>query len=142
MSDGHDPTDGKGGAKSPDVVLVGGPSDDGQGISILRLREDRVQAGELRAVVEGKPIVGELVKLSPRAEHARLFDVEVLATGPRSATLDVGDTRGLGHKGPARVASTSFRSGWDRIFGAQAELEDHADEPAPATKPVKRSDLN
>jgi hypothetical protein len=141
MSDGHDPTDGEARSKSPDVVIVGGPSEGGQGVSILRVKDDHVQTGELRAVVEGKPIVGDLVKLSPRAEHARLFDVEVLASGPRPPPPAGGDARGLGHKGPPRVASTSYRSGWERIFGARAELEDQGDEPA-APANVKRSDLN
>jgi hypothetical protein len=116
-------------------VIVGGPSEDGQGVSILRVREDRVEAGELRAATEGKPIVGELVKLTPRAEHQRLFDVEVLARGPRPKPTEA---RGRAHKGPPRVASGSYRSGWDRIFGSPPELVEAA-EDAP---PVKKSDLN
>src|SRR5947208_16344794 len=63
-----------------DVVFVHGPTE--HGLQITRLREQRVESGELRTVKEGQPIVGELVKLSQREESERLFNVEVLAKGP------------------------------------------------------------
>jgi hypothetical protein len=142
MSGGHDPGDGDGGSKSPDVVLVGGPSEDGQGVSILRVRDDRVEAGELRPAAEGKPIVGELVKLTPREEHQRLFDVEVLARGPRATSTDARAPRSVPHKGPPRVASSSYRSGWERIFGSPPELDEAADDAALSKKPLTKTDLN
>lgn len=97
-----------------DVVFVRGPSDDGQGVNILRLREDRVEAGELRAAKEGQPLHGELVKLEQRPEHERLYDVEVLAEAPKPPASS--------RKGPAKVASEAYRDGWDQIFGKAPKL--------------------
>jgi len=98
-----------------DVVFVRGPSDDGQGVNIVRLREDRVETGELRAAKEGQPIHGELVKLEQRPEHERLYDVEVLAAAPTPTPMGP-------RKGPAKVASEAYRDGWDQIFGKSPKL--------------------
>jgi hypothetical protein len=95
-----------------DVVLVG-PERDGGARPVLRLREGAVELGELRAAQEGKPIHGELVRLSPRDEHPQLFDVEVVVPRPREAGA---------RKGPAKVASDDFRSGWERTFSKKREL--------------------
>ncbi|MBL8741844.1 MAG: hypothetical protein JNK04_12140 [Myxococcales bacterium] len=98
-----------------DVVFVRGPSEDGQGVSILRLREDRVETGELRAAKEGQPVHGELVRLEQRPEHERLYDVEVLAEAPKRPAAPA-------RKGPAKVASEAYRDGWDQIFGKSPKL--------------------
>jgi hypothetical protein len=98
-----------------DVVFVRGPSDDGQGVNILRLRDDRVETGELRAAKDGQPIHGELVKLEQRPEHERLYDVEVLAEAPHAPALGP-------RKGPAKVATEAYRDGWDQIFGKSLKL--------------------
>jgi len=100
-----------------DVVFVRGPSDDGEGVNILRLRNDTVEAGELRAAKDGQPIHGELVRLEQRPEHDRLYDVEVLAEGPKPAA-PVLDSR----NGPAKVVSEAYRDGWDQIFGRSPKL--------------------
>lgn len=96
-----------------DVVLVGEPKEGGV-VDVLRLREDRIEAGELRPIEEGKPLYGELVKLSPRGEHPRLFDVNVLAAPPRKSDAGEG-----GRRGPALVNSEAFREGWESIFGSR-----------------------
>ncbi len=113
-----------------DVLLAVAPTTDGEGASVLRLREGRVETGELRAAREGQPILGELVTLKPRAEHASLYDVEVLASGPvaararaeRSATDEAPQRErsapALPHNGPALVNSDAYRDGWDALFGA------------------------
>lgn len=98
-----------------DVVFVRGPSDDGQGVNILRLREDRVETGELRAAKEGQPIHGELVKLEQRPENERLYDVEVLAEAPKPPAM-------AARKGPAKVVNEAYRDGWDQIFGKSPKL--------------------
>jgi hypothetical protein len=92
-----------------DVLLVG-PETDGGGHAVLRRRQQRIEIGELRAVPEGQPLGdGELVRLRPRDDHARLFDVEVLA--------DLREEVAAARSGPARVATTAYRSGWERTFG-------------------------
>jgi hypothetical protein len=91
-----------------DVVFVHGATE--HGVQITRLRDQRVESGELRAIKDGQPIMGELVKLSPREESERLFNVEVIAKGP----MPTPEARA--HKGPARIASERFRSNWDAVF--------------------------
>jgi hypothetical protein len=77
---------------------------------VLRAREDRIEAGEVRPVKQGAPLHSgtEIVKLSPRADAPQVCDVEVTYAPP------VTGKRG---KGPAQVASSSYREGWDEIFG-------------------------
>lgn len=97
---------------------MGGPTDDGKGVGIVRLREDRIEAGELRAAKEGQPIVGELIRLAKRPEHERLYDVEVLAKGPLADTPRASEAaRALPHKGPAKVSTEAYREGWELVFG-------------------------
>jgi hypothetical protein len=107
-------------AKKPskDVVLLGPPTADGAGLHVLRARDERLEAGELRAFEEGKPIVGEIVTLRPREDNARVCDVTDSYAPPPPATAAHADAQ-LGHKGPAKVASPAYREGWDEIFGAK-----------------------
>ena len=91
-----------------DVLLVVGESEHGH--AVVRKRAETVEIGELRAVQEGKPIHGEVVRLQPREDGAgRLFDVETLAARPTVAA---------GH-GPAQVATETYRTNYDAIFGAR-----------------------
>jgi hypothetical protein len=98
-------------APKRDVVFAVGPTSGGEGVRVIRSRDDAIEVGEVRAAKEGQPIVGELVKLSPRKEHERLFDVEVLV--PRA------EPRGAARSGPAQVATAAYRSNWDVIFAAK-----------------------
>jgi len=98
-------------AKS-DVVLVGGPTEKGDGVRVLRARENAIELGELRSVKEGEAIKGDLVRLKKRQEHARLFDVEVVLPKdePKPASARA-------HAGPAQVASDAYRRNWESVFG-------------------------
>ncbi len=87
-----------------DVVLVYGKSDDGTGYDVLRKRGAEVQAGRLRPLEDGKPIHGEVLRLTPREESSALFDVDVQHEGRGS----------IGR--PAKVASDQYRKGWDSIW--------------------------
>ncbi len=60
----------------------------------------------LRRVVEGKPILGELVALRPREDAPRFFDVEVLHAGTTT-----------GREGPPQVSTPAYRHGWAEVFG-------------------------
>jgi hypothetical protein len=97
-----------------DVVLLGPPTADGAGIHVIRAREERIETGELRALEEGRPIVGEIVTLKPRESNPRLCDVTDSYAPPRATQAPQ-----LGHKGPAKVATAAYREGWDEIFGAK-----------------------
>ena len=111
--------------KAPkDVVLPFAPTEDGKGVRVLRAREDRVEAGELRPVADGQPLHGELVRLTPREDSPALCDVEVLhdpkaparaVDGPREAAQLPGKrTR------PAQVATDTYRDHWTQIFGERS----------------------
>jgi hypothetical protein len=105
------------GARPADVVLIHGVTEDGGALEVLRQRRGRVEAGAIRPAEEGRPIVGELVRLRPRKEFPLLCDVEVMlpkATGKS----DVAGTREseTSHKGPAQVATDRYRQNWDLIW--------------------------
>jgi hypothetical protein len=101
--------------KPSDVVLLTGPTEDGEGIRVLRARDDRVETGEVRPLKEGKPLgAGELVKLAPREKSPRVCDVEVLAKVPAPEPSNK----------PAQVATRAYRESWERIFGERTT--DHA----------------
>jgi hypothetical protein len=106
-----------------DVLFVHSPAEGGEGYRVIRKREDAVEIGEIRAVQEGKPLQGDLVKLKPRKEHDRLFDVEVVLSreeigGPARAP---GGRAAHGHAGPAQVATDAYRDNWEAIFGPRGE---------------------
>lgn len=122
-------------SKSPpaatDVLVATGPSE--HGVSVLRCREGSIEMGELREAKSGEPLLGELVSLTPRDDHARVFDVEVLAKGPlaqhkerTSGALDAKtqNERTLGHKGPSRVTSNAYRENWDSVFPPRSSKSD------------------
>ena len=96
-------------APATDVVLLGPPTADGAGVHVLRARDERIEAGELRALQEGRPISGEVLTLKPRESNPHLCDVTASYAPPAQ----------LGHKGPAKVATQAYRKGWDEIFGAK-----------------------
>ena len=102
-----------------DVVFVHGPAEGGAGLRVIRKREETIEVGEIRPVQEGRPLQGDLVKLKPRKEHDRLFDVEVLLSRDELP----GAKAALGHAGPAQVATDTYRSNWEAIFGPPEEPE-------------------
>jgi hypothetical protein len=101
-----------------DVVLPIAPTDDGKGVRVLRAREDRVEAGEVRPLAEGQPIHGEVVRLKPRQDSTAalpLCDVEVLHAPEKSGTSSSSAPSGRGR--PAQVATDTYREHWTEIFG-------------------------
>jgi hypothetical protein len=99
-------------ADTSDVVLLTGPTEDGEGIKVVRAREERIEAGEVRPLKDGKPLgAGEIVKLAPRPGTPRVCDVEVLTKVGR-------EERG---SGPPQVATSAYRESWERIFGGTDE---------------------
>lgn len=107
--------------EAPDVVLLHSPTPDGEGVRVLRAREGRLEAGEVRPMKEGQPIQsGELVTLTPRSESPAVCDVKVQYKAP-SAKAPKSESQGtaaLARKGPALVNSSAYRDRWDEIFGA------------------------
>jgi len=105
---------------SSDVVVLGPPTSDGHGVHVLRARNDRVEAGELRALRDGQPIVGEIVSLEPRKDQPRICDVrESWSPKPTATSPSLLPS----HKGPAQVSTTAYRDGWDEIFGSANKID-------------------
>lgn len=109
---------------SRDIALIHGVTPEGD-LQVLRHREDRLELGAVRALREGVPIVGEVVKLTPRKDFPLLCDVETALTVPKPAdatskSADVAAAR----KGPAQVATETYRSNWDRIWNRPRSKED------------------
>ena len=94
-----------------DIAIVGGPTDDGQGARVLRIRDGNLSAGEIRPVREGETIThSEVVRLRPLEGEPRVCEVEILhepkhgkAEPPRRA----------------RVSTASYRKNWDAVFDAK-----------------------
>ena len=103
------------GTKDHDVVLVQGPTEDGQGMRALRSRPGRLDLTELRPTSDGKPLNGaELVRLKPRAESPALWDVDVQYADAHATDAQATDAA---RSGPPRVASAAYRRNWDAAFG-------------------------
>jgi hypothetical protein len=117
-------SDGEPGRKD-DVVFVHSKAESGDGFRVIRKREGVIEVGEIRPVQEGKPLTGEMVKLSPRKDHEQIFDVEVLVSKEQ---VQGGAARSL--SGPAQVATAAYRSNWDAIFGS---VEEPSSEPDPSS---------
>lgn len=100
-------------AKTPkpveDVVVVHSRTEDGEGMNVVRKRGDELSLGVVRPLEEGKPIVGDVVKLKPRDEHPGLFDVETELALPKPERS----------AGPSHVANSSYRKGWDSLWGGR-----------------------
>jgi hypothetical protein len=99
---------------SEDVVIIGGPTSDGAGANVLRLREGRLETGQIRHMQQGKPIVGEVVTLRPRQECPNICDVKVEYAPPAPAPAPVANR-------PPQVATASYRQNWDDIFRRPAK---------------------
>jgi len=114
-----DATPAPGQAASKDAILIHGVSQDGETMAVLRARDDRLEAGVLRAVKAGQPLSGEVLKLTPRPEFPLLCDVEVQvpagvinASGGSEAKPPAESSRGR----PAQVATDTYRENWDAIW--------------------------
>jgi hypothetical protein len=91
-------------------VLIYARSEDGKRFDVLRQRGSEIQAGTIRALDEGKPIHGEVVRLAPRSESPVLFDVEVEHDARSSAGR------------PAKVATEDYRRGWESIWAKKRSV--------------------
>jgi hypothetical protein len=99
-----------------DVVLVHGVTPDGKGFEVLRARDERVEQGTVRPLDPGKPIYGEVVKLTPRTDAPLVYDVDVQLEKAQVATDTASSTVDTARSGPAQVASDSYRRNWDAIW--------------------------
>jgi len=104
----------------PDIAILGGPTEDGQGAHLLRLREGTLSTGEIRPVREGEPVTHrELVRLHPLDEDKRVCRVETLHAPPEPPTTATERPRR-----PARVSNARYRKNWDAIFDSDGKKGD------------------
>lgn len=113
--------------KTDDVVLVHGRSEDGTALAVIRKQGDSISSGIVRVAEEGKPIVGELVRLRPRDDMPLVCDVEVLHEGRESPRTP--ESHATDRHGPSRAATVAYRHGWEAIWGDT--------DPTPAAVPAK-----
>ena len=99
-----------------DVAIVCGK--DEQGLYILRRRSEDgpVEAALVQPLTEGRPITGEVMSMRPRKDFPFLLDVKTELAAPTAAPARP-------TSGPAQVASNSYRSGWDAIWGPRQRRE-------------------
>jgi hypothetical protein len=99
-----------------DVAIVCGK--DEQGLHILRRRSEDapIEAAVLQPLAEGRPITGEVISMRPRKDFPFLFDAKTEIDAPAPVTARVTN-------GPAQVASDSYRTGWDAIWGTRQRRE-------------------
>ncbi len=101
-----------------DVVVLTGLTQDGEGMHALRSRSDRLEVAEIRPVSEGQPLgAGELVRLRPRTNPV-VCDVDVLAR------IEEKDIEATSRPGRSRVATSSYRRNYDRVFGRRRCVDD------------------
>jgi len=109
---------------SSDVALIHGVAPDGEGLHILRARENRLELGVARPLREGAPITGEVVTLRPRPSFPALCDVEThyKPTLPAAPEATPAAAPALAARtGPAQVATDEYRRNWDAIWSKPAE---------------------
>jgi hypothetical protein len=97
-----------------DVALVFGKNE--QGVHILRRRDENapIEAGLLQPLVEGRPITGELISMKQREDMPFLYDVK-----SEMGTPGTPEGRAARSAGPSKVATDSYRKGWDAIWGGR-----------------------
>lgn len=104
-------------ADADDVVVVRGPTQDGEGVEVLRARKGAVETGELRSVRPGSPVQGlEVVRLIAREGSPLIWNVRVEYDG-RDCAAQQGQAAVREGHGPAKVSSRAYRDGWDAVFG-------------------------
>lgn len=95
---------------APDFAILGGPTEDGEGTHLVRIRDGEISAGEIRPVKEGEPVTHrELVRLHPLDEEKRVVRVETLHA-PQQAEA---------RSRPARVSNARYRKNYDAIFDSK-----------------------
>jgi hypothetical protein len=111
-----------------DIALIHGVAPDGEGLQILRAREDRLELGVVRPLREGAPITGEVVTLRPRPSFPALCDVEThykpalpTADAPAPSPTPASSPLLAARTGPAQVATDEYRRNWDAIWSKPAE---------------------
>lgn len=113
-------------ARAPkDIAILNGPTEDGRGAKVVRIRDGEVSAGEIRPVREGESIQqSEVVRLRPLDQDERVCEVEVLHAPQQPAD---GKPERSASSGPARVSTPNYRKNWSTIFERPGQIEAEAE---------------
>lgn len=104
--------------KPRDLAILQGPTEDGQGARVLRLKDGAISAGEIRPAREGEPITDrELVRLKPLEQGGPVCEVEVLHDPAQAGAQTKAGP------GPAQVATDSYRKNWSTVFGGKRKRD-------------------
>jgi hypothetical protein len=106
-----------------DVAVVCGKDADGLHILRRRSKDGPVEAAIAKPLTEGRPITGEVISMRRRRDLPFLFDVktEIDISGERAEIEGAAEapTEAPTIDGPAKVATNSYRQGWDAIWGSR-----------------------
>jgi len=100
-----------------DLVMLHGPTDDGEGVTALRSRSGKMELAEIRPMKDGVDVSrNEIVSLKPHEDAPFLCDVETVYSPEE---IEESDRGANAHAGPPRVSSDSYRKNWGKIFTAK-----------------------
>jgi hypothetical protein len=101
-----------------DLAILQGPTEDGKGARVVRVKDGEISAGEVRPAREGEPVGDrELVRLTPLGDGGPICEVQVLH-GPGEAQGESPAGReDRSTQGPVRVANETYRKNWSAVFG-------------------------
>src|SRR5512137_2075986 len=119
MSDDHKKDDCNG----KDMLVPGPDLGNGMRTFSRHMPDHTVVEGVMRPLKEGEPIMsGGVFALKPRRDGTPICDVEPIDIPGQPEEAPCSCCQEGGQKGPARVATRAYRSGWDRIFGGKPEV--------------------
>lgn len=102
--------------KPRDLAILQGPTEDGKGARVLRVKDGEISAGEIRPAREGEPITDrELVRLKPLEDGGPVCEIEVLHAPAKPSAAEAAKAG----PGPAQVATDSYRKNWSAVFGGK-----------------------
>jgi hypothetical protein len=121
-----------------DVAIVCGKDERGLHILRRRFEDGPIEAAVAQPLAEGRPITGEVISMRQREDLPFLFDVtsEIdasgnptagtgssatgsSATGSSATGSSATDSSTSRSPRPAKVATNSYRRGWDAIWGSR-----------------------
>jgi hypothetical protein len=114
--------------RTSDIAILQGPTEDGLGARVVRVKDGAVSAGEVRPAREGEPLAQrELVRLKPLHAELPICEVEVLH-GPAepAPSANSSSSSSKASPGPARVATDTYRKNWGTVFGAKRKRGDYS----------------
>jgi hypothetical protein len=107
-----------------DLAILQGPTEDGKGARVVRVKDGEISAGEVRPAREGEPVGDrELVRLTPLGDGGPICEVQVLHDPGKAQSESTVDREDRSTHGPVRVANETYRKNWSAVFGGKRERD-------------------